>query len=101
MNVNEFCKMKANDPMENIFPKPTTDSEAWDIITTHVLGENWYSNNPISHDQINSEMLSLMLCMIPSYAYKNKPWYEKVWLHIKVFWKGWILGKTVYICDYY
>lgn len=38
---------------DNIFPKPMTDREFVDIITSYILGKNWYTPNPVSQEQVN------------------------------------------------
>lgn len=39
MTYREFCNLKNNDPMENIFPKVTEPDEAMDILETTFIGE--------------------------------------------------------------
>lgn len=39
MTFKEFCELKGNDPMENIFPKGTEPDEAMDILETTFIGE--------------------------------------------------------------
>ena len=50
---------------ENIFPPPITDREFVEIIRNHLLGDNWYIVNPISHEQINAEAIWEILSRYP------------------------------------
>jgi hypothetical protein len=102
MNPKEFCKMKANDPEINIFPKPTSDSEAWNIVMDHILGPNWYVVDPLGRTQINTEALADILWKVPSYAYWKLPWYKRNWIRIKVLWRRHIIGDWyAHPSDYY
>jgi hypothetical protein len=38
---------------DNIFPKPMSDHEFKRIITDYLLGEDWYTVNPVSDEQCN------------------------------------------------
>ena len=52
---NEYLDklQKYFDNGDNIFPKPMSDYEFKRIITDYLLGENWYTANPVSDDQAN------------------------------------------------
>lgn len=42
---------------DNIFAPPISDREALMFIKDYLLGEDWYSYNPIHYEQINTEMV--------------------------------------------
>ena len=44
---------KYYDNGNNIFPKPMSDYEFKQLITDYLLGENWYTANPVSDKQCN------------------------------------------------
>ena len=56
-----------------IFLPPTTEKEALQILAEHFLGKDWYSNNPISTEQINTEIVCLILEKT-----ETKKWYKKL-----------------------
>ena len=41
----------------NIFPPPLESQMAIDFLKTYLLGEDWYTVNPISQEQINTEIV--------------------------------------------
>jgi len=57
MTYKEFCKLKANDPIENIFPKGTDYDEAMDILQETFLGKHWYIPYPAHNLQANTEIV--------------------------------------------
>ena len=38
---------------DNVFPKPMEDRDFINIICDYILGENWYTVNPVSEKQVN------------------------------------------------
>lgn len=42
---------------DNIFPPPLSDRKAMKFLTDYLLGKDWYSVNPISQEQINTEIV--------------------------------------------
>ena len=54
MNIDEFNKLISKKGDYGIFPPPLTDKEALDILIKHFLGD-YYTINPISHEQYNTE----------------------------------------------
>ena len=52
---------------DNMFPPPLNGNCAIDFLANYLLGENWYSVNPISADQINTEIVHEIL-----YKYSKK-----------------------------
>lgn len=66
MKYKDFCQLKSNDPMENIFPKGTSAEEGIVILKNHFLGENWYSTLPMNcKDQIITEIVGDILLKYP------------------------------------
>lgn len=41
----------------NIFPPPLESQMAIDFLKAYLLGEDWYTVNPISQEQINTEIV--------------------------------------------
>ena len=41
----------------NIFPPPLESQMAIDFLKTYLLGEDWYTVNPINQEQINTEIV--------------------------------------------
>ena len=41
----------------NIFPPPLESQMAIDFLKNYLLGEDWYTVNPISQEQINTEIV--------------------------------------------
>jgi len=99
MSPRELARLKTE--KDNIFPKPTSDSEAWEIVRKHILGEDWYSVNPIHKDQINTEALMDILIRIPSAKYNRLSWYERLKINLIVIKNSFLGGKRIYIHDYY
>lgn len=66
MTLKEFCELKGNDPMENIFPKGTTLEEAYAILSDHFLPEGWYCTLPANcKEQIITEVVGEILSLYP------------------------------------
>lgn len=67
MTYLEFCRLKANNPQENILPKGTTAAEAVGILSEHFLGEDWYSCLPMNcTEQIITEIVGEILRKYPN-----------------------------------
>lgn len=64
-------KIEMNDE-DNIFCPPTSDYEGLNILIRHFLGDRWYSYNPISHEQINSEAIYEILQKYPNGEQKKE-----------------------------
>ena len=41
----------------NIFPPPLESQMAIDFLRTYLLGEDWYTVNPISQERVNTEIV--------------------------------------------
>ena len=65
MTFKDFCKEKANDPMENIFPKGTDAQEGLNILCDHFLGPNFYTFCS-TRSQSNTEIIGAILKMYPN-----------------------------------
>ena len=60
--MNKFTDwLKNNWDKDNIFPPPLEAQEAINFLKDYLLGEDWYSNNPISTKQINVEIVDEIL----------------------------------------
>lgn len=46
---------------ESIFPIGITDREFVEIVSDLFLGSDWYTPNPLSHEQVNEEILKNIL----------------------------------------
>lgn len=44
-----------------IFSSPTTDKEAFNFVCDYLLGEDWITPNPLSFEQVNTEMVHEIL----------------------------------------
>ena len=56
-----------------IFYPPSTDKEALDALTEHFLGKDWYTDNPVSSEQVNTEIVALILDKT-----QPKKWYQRL-----------------------
>lgn len=67
MDAKEFLESTYNESEKDygIFLPPTNAQEGLNILINHFLGENWYSVNPISQEQINTEAIYLILRKYP------------------------------------
>lgn len=63
-------KNRETDNMGNIFAPPITGQECLHILKDHFLGSDWYSVNPISQEQINTEILAEIILTYPGYNEK-------------------------------
>ena len=82
-NFRSFCTLKANDPMENIFPKPTSTEEGFKILRDYLLGDNWYVVMPMGPEQVNTESIADIMLKVPSAKYRNYPLWKKLFINIK------------------
>ena len=72
MKVEEFANMmyeKYGDKY-GIMPPPISDKDGLDILIKHFLGD-YYSVNPISREQFNTEAIFRILEKYPGYEEKN------------------------------
>lgn len=59
MTVTEWLKI--NDDTNNIFAPPMKSQVAINILKDYLLGEDWYTVNPISQEQVNTEIVITIL----------------------------------------
>jgi len=57
---------------DNIFPIGISDREFVEIITNIFLGSDWYCVNPITHNQVNEEILEEILFRITGKTSKER-----------------------------
>jgi hypothetical protein len=60
-----------------IFLPPITGQEAVNILTDYLLGEDWYTANPVSQDQVNAEIVADILWKYSSKYRKEVKSYNK------------------------
>ena len=53
--IDEFFDSKKDG--SNLFPKGTTDKEFVDFVSNYFLGNDWFTVDPISREQVNTEVL--------------------------------------------
>ena len=61
MKYKEFCKLKANNPNVNMYPKPTEAQEGLNILQNAILGDDWYIVDPLPNKQANTEIVGSIL----------------------------------------
>lgn len=57
----EIIKEKEESGNYGIFCPPITGQEAIDILTDYLLGEDWYTANPVCTEQVNTEIVAEIL----------------------------------------
>ena len=89
MNYKSFCELKANDPNINIFPKPTDDAEALDILFDY-LGPtcHYVCNYSCGKEQANTEFVAYVMLTHPSMKWIEYPWWKKLYIRIRCLYKG-------------
>lgn len=67
MTLEELDKMlhEKHGDKYGILPPPTTDKEALEILIKHFLGD-YYSVNPISAEQFNTEAIARIISLYPT-----------------------------------
>jgi hypothetical protein len=74
MKANEFTeKQKRHHGSYGIFLPPTTNEEALEALTEHFLGSDWYSFNPVSKEQVTTEIVALIIEKT-----QPKKWYQRL-----------------------
>lgn len=63
MKAEEFAnkQLEKSEVDYGLCPPPTTTEEAFEVLTRHFLGENWYTTLPLSSDQANTEIVYAIL----------------------------------------
>lgn len=72
MKAEEFSNImyEKHGDKYGILPPPISDKEGLDILIKHFLGD-YYSVNPISREQFNTEAIFRILEKYPGYEEKN------------------------------
>jgi len=83
-DVCAFLKAKTNDPMENIFCKPTTRKEALEVLFNHFC-EGIICPSPLHPSQIRTEMVAYILTTYESKKFRSYPWWKRICLRIHSF----------------
>lgn len=88
MTFTEHLDKKNKECNCGIFGVPTTDKEAFNFICDYLLGKDWANPNPISYEQINTEMTHEIL-----YKYSKK--YRKEYKNFFIYLSGRKRGKLM------
>ena len=88
MTVTDFLQAKSNDPMENIFCKPTYPREALQVLYDHFVPDDVYCVDPIGPEQVRTEMVAYILTTHESWRFKRLP-----------FWKRWLFKLHCKLTD--
>lgn len=65
MNVEDFLIMMGKKEGDyGLLPPPISEEEALDILISHFLEEDYYTVNPISKEQFNTEAVYDILCRV-------------------------------------
>ena len=83
MTTKEFVqfldeKIMNDDDRKNIFSPPLDPQIALDILKDHFLGEDWYTPNPISTLQVNTEVVYEILSKYPGKNGRIKTWMKSI-----------------------
>ena len=70
MTFTEWFSQEKAKGKDNIFPPPLEPQLALNFLREYILGEDWYSVNPIHTTQINTEV-------VPEILYKCSKRYRK------------------------
>jgi hypothetical protein len=67
MDAEKFLESTydASEKDYGIFLPPTEAQEGLTLLIHHFLGDNWYTANPVSHEQVNTEAIYLILKKYP------------------------------------
>lgn len=74
MTFTQYIDEKTAEKDYGIFAPPTSDKQAVQFLCRYLLGDDWYSPNPASHEQINTEIVHSILY---KYSKKYRKEYEK------------------------
>jgi hypothetical protein len=72
MKPNEFIdKINKDSKFDyGIFSPPTKAQDGLNILIEHFLGKEWYTVNPISQEQVNTEVIYDILRLYPKTKFK-------------------------------
>jgi hypothetical protein len=87
VNAERFKKMVLEnaDFDYGIFSPPTKAQEGLTILINHFLGDNWYSVNPVSQEQVNTEAIYEILW---SYPFPQETLWQQFWRKINALWEA-------------
>ena len=74
MTFTEHIDKKNEEYDCGIFAPPTTDREALKLICDYLLGGDWVTTDPVSHEQVNTERVHDILY---KYSKKYRKEYKK------------------------
>lgn len=75
--ITDFLESSAD---YGIFCPPMEAQTAVDFLQRYLLGENWYTVNPISQKQINTEIVhEILLKYSKEYRKERRKWRKKKW----------------------
>ena len=61
-----------------MMPSPTTDAQACYFLCKYLLGTDWYVIDPVSQDQVNTEMVcEILLKYSPKFEREYRKWRKK------------------------
>ena len=69
--------ISANWETDNLFPPALSSQLALDMLSHYLLGENWYCTEPISKEQINTNMVHEILYKYSKQYRKEYKYYKK------------------------
>jgi hypothetical protein len=55
-----------------ILAPPTTAQDGLDVLRKHFLGDGWYTVNPLSTEQVNTEVVAEILMKYPDPLHREK-----------------------------
>jgi hypothetical protein len=71
MSVGGYIKSITNDDSCGIFLPPTDAQTALNIIIEYYLGEDWYVNDPVGQEQVNTESVLSIIDRYPKSLFKR------------------------------
>ena len=72
----EAIKNNIYDTSYGLFPAPMNAQEALNILTSYLLGDDWYVVTPMSTDQVNA-------CVVEQILNKYSKKWKKDWKHFE------------------
>lgn len=64
VDARSLVDITTPDPWQNIFPRPISDEQAWRIISTYLLGNDWYCIDPLHKEQMNAVKLAEIMSVL-------------------------------------
>lgn len=91
MNAVNFVHEKSykiNYGYGNIFLRPTSVEDAYITLAEYFLGSNWYTANPVTHEQAISEQILQIMKENESFHFRMLPWWKRLQYRIICFFTG-------------